>query len=581
MSEEKKAKAAEFKTLGNKSLQAGKLSEAIDYYTKAIDSDGTNHIYYSNRSAAYLKKGDATLALEDADACIGLNSNFVKGYSRKGAALHTLHRYNDSIAVYKEALEKFPDDKGLKDGLASVEAAKAPAPANPGSSNFMNGIFGPNLVNRVLSHPKLCKYASDQSFMEKLRLLQTNPNNFDNTMLGDPKIMDVFQVLLNESLGNNSKSEPFSSHETPPPSSSETKPKEDPKVEEKEVMEESDEDEDLSPAEFKKRQDKKNALNAKTRGNAFYKQKKFAESIEAYDEAIALDPTNMTYLSNKAAVYFMMKEWDKCIETSVEAVEVGKTNLAPYEERAKALTRAGKAYQKKDDLPNAIKMLKDSLLECHDRATQRLLKNIELEKKKADTMSYQDDAKAEEAKQRGNEHFRAKKWSEAVKEYEDAVKRAPKNPAIRNNLSAALCKIMDFNGALTQVQKAVELDPTYVKAWARKGDVEVMMKENHKALSSYRKGLELDPNNVACKQGFQKVNMMINSTGSESKEDLMERQKKAMADPEIQSILTDPVMRQILQDFEQNPQAAQEAMRNPAVRTKLEMLVAAGVIQMG
>ena len=79
--------------------------------------------------------------------------------------------------------------------------------------------------------------------------------------------------------------------------------------------------------------------------------------------------------------------------------------------------------------------------------------------------------------------------------YEEAVKRAPKNAAIRNNLSAALCKIMDFNGAKREIEKALELDPQYVKAYARKGDIEFVMKEFHKSLESYQKGLDIDPEN--------------------------------------------------------------------------------------
>jgi stress-induced-phosphoprotein 1 len=123
--------------------------------------------------------------------------------------------------------------------------------------------------------------------------------------------------------------------------------------------------------------------------------------------------------------------------------------------------------------------------------------------KKADAAAYLDDDKAEEAKQRGNEAFRIKDWcvmvssltccglccfqsthifpyhtrGEAVREYEEAVKRAPNNAPIRNNLAAALCKIMDFNGAKMHIEKAVEIDPKYVKAWARKGDIEVLTKE--------------------------------------------------------------------------------------------------------
>merc|ERR1719410_1521702 len=367
---------------------------------------------------------------------------------------------------------------------------------------------------------------------------------------------------------------------SPPREKKAAPPKEKPSV-----MEEDDEVEDvtnLTPEEMKKRKNKKLALEVKQKGNDLYKNKKFDEALAAYDEAVNLDPTNMTYTANKAAVYFTTKDYDSCIKYCDEAFEIGKANRAPFDERAKILTRCGKAYEKKGDLVTAISKLKDALLENHDKTTQRLLKNWELEKRKADTLAYQDDEKAEEAKQRGNDYFRAKKWPEAVKEYEDAVKRAPKNAPIRNNLAAALCKIIDFNGAKTQIEVAIDLDPKYVKAWARKGDIEVVMKENHKAMESYRKGLQIEPNNPSCKEGLRKVTMMVNVGASTmSDKERKERAEHALADPEIQMILQDPIIRQILQDFNDNPHSAQQAMQDPVVRAKIEKLIASGILQTG
>ena len=40
---------------------------------------------------------------------------------------------------------------------------------------------------------------------------------------------------------------------------------------------------------------------------------KFPEALEAYSEAIELDNTNMSFLSNKAAVFFEQKEYEACI----------------------------------------------------------------------------------------------------------------------------------------------------------------------------------------------------------------------------------------------------------------------------
>jgi len=290
----------------------------------------------------------------------------------------------------------------------------------------------------------------------------------------------------------------------------------------------------------------------------------------------------MTFLSNKAAVLMTQKKYDECIEQCLAAVEVGKSNRAPFEDRAKAFSRAAKAYKKKGDLGKAIEMCKTAQLESFDKQTQRLLKTLELEKKKSDTLAYQDDDEAEKAKQRGNEKFREQKWGDAVLEYEEAVKRAPKNAAIRNNLSAALCKIMDFGGASRQVDVALELDPKYVKAWARKGDIQMYMKEYHKAVESYKKGMEIDANNAACKEGFRKCMAKMtyerqNMTDAEKKE----QAAHAMADPEIQAILQDPVTQQVLRDFQENQSAAQEAMRNPGVRAKIEKLIAAGIIETG
>eukprot|EP00586_Coscinodiscus_wailesii_P004858 CAMPEP_0172483384 /NCGR_PEP_ID=MMETSP1066-20121228/10360_1 /TAXON_ID=671091 /ORGANISM="Coscinodiscus wailesii, Strain CCMP2513" /LENGTH=593 /DNA_ID=CAMNT_0013247223 /DNA_START=156 /DNA_END=1937 /DNA_ORIENTATION=- len=590
--------AEEFKAKGNAALQAGNTTEAIQFYTKAIDVDGANHVYFSNRSAAYLKKGDANNALADAESCLALNPNFAKAYSRKGAALHGCKRYNDSIVAYEEGLAKFPNDKGLQSGLAEVKKSKdrpmgggmgggMPGMGGGGGPfGGMNPFAGGDLIARMAMDPKLRTYLNDADFMQKIQQLQKDPNALMG-MIGDPRIMEVLSSVIGGGRGG-----PDDDGGPPPPAppAADTKAAES-KVESKEKtpdveMKDAEEDEeddmgDMTPEELKKHQDKKESVKVKAQGNALYKKKDFEGALAAYDKAIALDPTNMTFLSNKAAVYFTTKKWDECIEACEEAVEVGKANLAPFADRGKALTRCGKAWHKKGDFTKAVETLKNAQLECFDKETQRLLKTWELEKKKKDMADYQDDAKAEEAKQKGNDHFRAKEWAKAVECYEEAVKRAPKNAPIRNNLSAALCKIMDFNGAKRQIEEALALDPQYVKAYARKGDIEVVMKENHKAMESYRKGLEIDPSNASCREGLQKVTAMVNSSGAMSEEERKERAEHAMADPEIQSILQDPVIRQVLQDFNENPNAAQAAMRDFSVRSKIEKLIAGGILQMG
>jgi stress-induced-phosphoprotein 1 len=565
--------ASQFKAKGNAALQAGNATEAIEHYTKAIQLDGANHVYFSNRSAAYLSQGDAHNALEDANACLGLKPDFAKGYSRKGAALHALKRYNDSITAYEAGLVQFPGDPGLTKGLADVKREKEdPFGTAAASSGASGGLFGPQMMAQMALDPRLRPYLSDPEIMGKIKQVQQNPNLLPS-ILQDPKMMEFLGLMMGQEIEED--------QDTP---SSATAPRANnagTKNQEPEPMEEEEEDlSHLSPEEQKIKEQQKAAVTKKEEGNSLYKTKKFDEALAAYDEAVALDPTNMTFLSNKAAVYFSIKKYDECIEACLAAVEVGKENRAPFEDRAKALTRAAKAYQKKGDLGKAIELCEQAQLESFDKETQRLLKTMELEKKKAETAAYLSDEKADEAKQRGNDFFRDKQWSQAVAEYEEAVKRAPKNAAIRNNLAAALCKIMDFSGAQRQIETALDLDPQYVKAWARKGDIEMYMKEYHKAQESYKKGLMLDADNTACKDGLRKCLIAISYGRSNmTDEEKKEQAAHSMADPEIQAILHDPVMQQVLKDLQENPASGQQALKDPMMRAKLEKLIAAGIIE--
>merc|ERR1740136_431627 len=119
-----KVSSADFNAKGNTAFQAKNFSEAIEHYTSAINIDGANHMYYHNRSFAYFSKGDDLNALKDANSCIGLKPKFAKGYSRKGAALHGLKRYNDSISAYEAGLVECPGDKEILSGLDSVKKQK-------------------------------------------------------------------------------------------------------------------------------------------------------------------------------------------------------------------------------------------------------------------------------------------------------------------------------------------------------------------------------------------------------------------------------------------------------------------------
>ena len=63
-------KATEYKNLGNQAFKENKFQEAADYFTKAIEINPNDHVFYSNRSGAYASLENYEKALEDAEKCV-------------------------------------------------------------------------------------------------------------------------------------------------------------------------------------------------------------------------------------------------------------------------------------------------------------------------------------------------------------------------------------------------------------------------------------------------------------------------------------------------------------------------------
>jgi stress-induced-phosphoprotein 1 len=116
-----KKKAEEFKEKGNKDFQAGKYSDSIKSYDKAIELDPSNHVYYSNRSAAYAGLGQWEKALEDGNKCIQVKADWGKGYFRKGLALQELKKYQEAVETFKKGVQVDPSNADLKQKLSEAE----------------------------------------------------------------------------------------------------------------------------------------------------------------------------------------------------------------------------------------------------------------------------------------------------------------------------------------------------------------------------------------------------------------------------------------------------------------------------
>lgn len=84
----------------NAACQNGDFNTAVALYTDALSLDPGNHIIYSNRSAARLKQGQFSLALQDATKARELCPQWPKAYFRQGVALQCLGRYGEALSAF-------------------------------------------------------------------------------------------------------------------------------------------------------------------------------------------------------------------------------------------------------------------------------------------------------------------------------------------------------------------------------------------------------------------------------------------------------------------------------------------------
>ncbi|KAA0707891.1 Small glutamine-rich tetratricopeptide repeat-containing protein alpha [Triplophysa tibetana] len=170
---EQLAEAECLKTDGNDQMRVENFSAAVEFYSKAIQLNPQNAVYYCNRAAANSKLGNYAGAVQDCERAIGIDPNYSKAYGRMGLALASLNKYSEAVSFYEKALELDPDNGTYKDNLLIAEqkmkdTQSSPAGAmggvdlagllsNPGfmnmASNLMNNPQVQQLMSGMISGP--------------------------------------------------------------------------------------------------------------------------------------------------------------------------------------------------------------------------------------------------------------------------------------------------------------------------------------------------------------------------------------------------------------------------------------------
>ncbi|KAI8904363.1 hypothetical protein EDD86DRAFT_213225 [Gorgonomyces haynaldii] len=422
---------------------------------------------------------------------------------------------------------------------------------------------------KIAANPKLSPFLSQPDVVTKLQQIQQNPQNIAMAMQ-DQRIMQIMVGLMGLDATVATNQDELEQQKREAEENLERKRQEEQKKEEPApVVEEETEEKKKRAAS-----DEHKAL-----GNASYKKRQFDDALKHYDAAWAADDTNLAVLTNKSAVLFEMEKYDECIKVCEEAVDIGRSMRADFKLIARALARIGSAYVKKDDLEQAIKFFQKSLSEHRTADTLEKLREVETLKKKKDLEAYIDPKLADEAREEGNNLFKNHDYAGSVKLYTEAVKRNPKDARNFSNRAAAYMKLMALPEAEKDCDEAIRLDENFVKAYIRKAAIQFTKREFTRCIETCNLASLKDPEGKHAAEIQQQIQKAYLANGQDNENLTPEqRYKKAMQDPEVAKIMSDPIMQQILQQMQEDPKAARDHLKNPAIAAKIQTLINAGII---
>ncbi|KAG5489927.1 hypothetical protein JKF63_00044 [Porcisia hertigi] len=314
------------KERGNQAFKSNDFAEAIHHYSAAIEAHPDEPVLYSNRSAAYLKRGQYQEAADDARRAVEMDNTFTKAYTRLHSALCNLgmfDRASAALGVGLTAIAASPktapqDIKHLRELMSSAEQAsrallRGQQLIEDGSfSDAVRALAGP--YRQFPGFPMLAfLYAEAQASSspdEASKILSP----FAYTHSSDPFYL-YLRALVLYYRGN----EGFSSAQN--------------------ILRETLQ---MDPDNTKARVLLKRIRNVeshKDAGNAAFRSKKAKLAVDEYTQAVECDPTNArmnaTLRSNRAAAKMDLNDFKGALLDCDYAINNGVRSAKIYARRSR------------------------------------------------------------------------------------------------------------------------------------------------------------------------------------------------------------------------------------------------------
>jgi tetratricopeptide (TPR) repeat protein len=198
-------------------------------------------------------------------------------------------------------------------------------------------------------------------------------------------------------------------------------------------------------------------------GQAYHRLGQAPAALEAYNQAIATDPTDPNAFTGRGDVLTDRNLFDEALADYAEAIRLDPLHSRAHASRGIALYLQGRDEAAIADL---------------DRA-------ISLDPNDAKAYSY-----------RGAAHARRNENDLALADYDALVRLMPEGAAAYKDRGGVLYRIGRYDSALRDLDRAIQLDPKKASAYQNRGAVRNALGQYERAIEDLDEAIRLDPKNA-------------------------------------------------------------------------------------
>ncbi|GMI89144.1 tetratricopeptide repeat 1 [Hibiscus trionum] len=142
-------------------------------------------------------------------------------------------------------------------------------------------------------------------------------------------------------------------------------------------------------------------------------------------------------------------------------------------------------------------------------------------------------AQANDAKMEGNKLFGDGQYEEALLQYDIALQVTADMPTAvqirsicHSNRAVCYLKLGRYDETIKECTKALELNPSYIKALVRRGEAHEKLEHFEEAISDMKKILELDPSNHQARKTIYRLEPLAAEKREKMKEEMIGKLKE-------------------------------------------------------